>query len=111
MANFEFEHPVIIESLRHLLHESTDMTGDGFVLLASLAAFYGDSELALEAMTAELKVSQIRVARLWYPFFSEMRKLPEFKTLVEDLGLVTFWRTYVWADYCRPVGDDDFECF
>ena len=111
LANFEFENVVIIESLRQLLHESTDMTGDGLVLLASLAAFYGDPELALEAMTQELGNSQIRGARLWYPFFSEMRQLPGFKTLVEDMGLVTLWRTYVWADYCRPVQDDDFECF
>jgi TolB-like protein/tetratricopeptide (TPR) repeat protein len=111
LANFDFDHAVIIELLRRHLHESTDMTGDGLVLLASLAAYYGDPELALEAMTQELGNSLIRIARLWYPFFSEMRQLPGFKTLVEDHGLVTFWRTYVWADYCRPVGDEDFECF
>ena len=111
LANFEFEHVVIIESLRRLLHESTDMTGDGLVLLASLAGYYGDPELALEAMTQEIENGQIRGARLWYPFFSEMRQLPGFKTLVKSMGLVTFWRTYVWADYCSPVDDDDFECF
>jgi hypothetical protein len=41
---------------------------------------------------------------------SEVRRLPEFKDLVTELNLVEYWRTYGWADACRPLGDDDFEC-
>ncbi len=64
LANFEFEHPVIVESLRDLLDESAELNGDGLVLLASLAAYYGDPELALQAMARDLRVSQIRVTRV-----------------------------------------------
>ena len=40
-----------------------------------------------------------------------MRKLPGFKDLLRDLGLVDYWRkTGNWADFVRPIGDDDFEC-
>jgi hypothetical protein len=26
--------------------------------------------------------------------------------LVEDLGLVDYWKQYGWPDDCRPVGED-----
>jgi hypothetical protein len=41
---------------------------------------------------------------------SDMRKLPGFKDLVRDMGLVDYWRKYGWSDFCGPVGDDDFAC-
>ena len=79
--------------------------------MAGLAAYYGDPEFALVVMTEELERSLVRLRRLWYPFFSDMRRLPGFKTLVDELELVTFWRAYSWPDFCRPLRNDDFECF
>jgi hypothetical protein len=41
----------------------------------------------------------------------DMRRLPGFKELLRNLGLVRYWReTGNWNDFCRPVSDDDFEC-
>ena len=32
--------------------------------------------------------------------------------LVREAGFVDYWRaTGNWADYRKPVGTDDFECF
>lgn len=74
--------------------------------LPAFAALFGDAELALAFM-----VSQRGVLDLGLPFFSEVRRLPGFKTWVEQEGLLAYWRTSgTWADFCRPVGDD-FECF
>jgi len=40
-----------------------------------------------------------------------MRRLPGFKDLVQNVGLVDYWRsTGNWGDFCKPIGDDDFEC-
>jgi TolB-like protein/tetratricopeptide (TPR) repeat protein len=46
----------------------------------------------------------------WHPLVAKMRQLPEFKSLVTDLGLVAYWRKYGWADHCKPSGDQDFSC-
>jgi TolB-like protein/DNA-binding winged helix-turn-helix (wHTH) protein/Flp pilus assembly protein TadD len=47
----------------------------------------------------------------WLPYFSELRKLPDFKELLKERGMPAYWRAAGdWGDYCRPV-DDDFECF
>ena len=66
---------------------------------------FGDPHLALEIF-GETE----RIRTIWRPTFSDMRKLPEFKQFMADLGLVEYWRTTgEWPDLCRPVGDD-FEC-
>jgi len=45
-----------------------------------------------------------------FPFMKEVRADPRFKALVEKVGLPSYWRQRGWPDYCKPVGDDDFEC-
>ena len=69
------------------------------------AAWYGDTELALEAM----RRSDTTFA-YWYPVMKDVRRHPGFKELARDMNLVEYWREYGWADSCRPVGEEDFEC-
>ena len=69
------------------------------------AAWYGDVELALSAM----RRSDTTYA-FWIPLMKDVRRHPGFKDLVRDMNLVEYWREYSWADYCRPVGEEDFEC-
>jgi len=75
------------------------------------AAYFGDPELALEALSREVPYTTARYATLWYPMMSEVRRQPRFKALVEQVNLVGYWRKYGWADNCRSLGSDDFECF
>jgi hypothetical protein len=35
---------------------------------------------------------------------------PEFKKLLGDYGFVDFWREFGKSDFCKSVGDTDFEC-
>ncbi|WP_421724680.1 hypothetical protein [Bauldia sp.] len=35
---------------------------------------------------------------------------PQFKSIIRDMGLVTYWQERGWPDQCRPVGEDDFTC-
>jgi DNA-binding winged helix-turn-helix (wHTH) protein/TolB-like protein/tetratricopeptide (TPR) repeat protein len=81
-------------------------------IVASWANYFGDPELALEFFRrAPLEAQAILGVHLWLPLYAEMRKLPEFKDLVLDLGLVDYWReTNQWNDYCKPTGDGDFLC-
>ncbi len=52
--------------------------------------------------------------KYWQPWilpYSSMRTLPEFKQILVDGGIVDYWRTTgKWGDFCKPVGDDDFQC-
>ncbi len=78
--------------------------------IAMVAAYFGDPQFALKVKGQEVRTSTTRLTALWYPVMSEVRQLPEFKKLVTEINLVEYWRAYGWADACRPLGDDDFEC-
>jgi TolB-like protein/Tfp pilus assembly protein PilF len=75
-----------------------------------LAAYFGDPQLALESIAADVRYQPPRIFLLWYPITAGMRALPGFKDLVRDTNLVDYWRAYGWADACRPLGEDDFVC-
>ena len=79
--------------------------------IALLAAYFDDPELALQTIGEEVRYIPARLQVVWYPVMSDVRQLPGFKKLVTDLNLVAYWRASGWADQCRPLGDDDFECF
>lgn len=76
------------------------------------AAFFGDHELAMELLETENVPDRrwILGFNIWRPVMAPVRRLPEFKELVRDLGLVDYWREYGWGIHCKPLGDTDFEC-
>jgi tetratricopeptide (TPR) repeat protein len=78
--------------------------------IALWAAYFGDAGLALGAMRASTSRSGGNIHYAWFPQFDAVRRTPEFKRLLRDLGIVEYWRTYGWQDVCQPVGTDDFEC-
>lgn len=47
---------------------------------------------------------------VWIHDCGRVHRLQEFKDLVEEAGLVEYWRQFGWADACRPLGEDDFIC-
>ena len=100
-----------LESLRAVYEDSGTIWPSKYHDIALLAAFFGDPEFAMESMGYGARKTTLRFGALWFPVMSEVRKLPEFKQLVTDVNLVEYWRTHGWTDHCRPLGDEDFECF
>jgi TolB-like protein len=81
--------------------------------IAVTAAYFGYRQLALDAIEAFTLsgAGTSPLQYLWFPILSEVRREPRFKEIVRDIGFVDLWRaTGDWGDYCRPVGNDDFEC-
>ena len=85
-------------------------TASKYELIPFLAAWYGDTELVLRVWRDDLPVNVVRMTEVWGPAYAPARSSPSFKTLMQDMGLVDYWRTYGWANKCRPVGATDFEC-
>lgn len=79
---------------------------------AALAARLDQPELALEIFAPTLReTSALQSHVLWRPAFRSVRRLPAFKQLMRDEGFLDYWLVYGWPDFCRPLVDDDFECF
>ena len=85
----------------------------GRVRLAYWRAYFGDAQGALDLLLAEYRRSPSATflpVAMWRPVMRDVRRLPGFKQLVRDMGMVDFWKKTTWPDLCKPVGADDFEC-
>jgi adenylate cyclase len=81
------------------------------VVMAIWTAWLGDPELANRILRDAIAKNILNVFPAWLPIMQQVRRHPDFKTLLIDTGLVDYWRTTGnWCEFCRPVGDDDFEC-
>src|SRR6185312_15984206 len=78
------------------------------------AAFLGEPQLALRAADKAVDAGvsfETWAWTIWRPVMKEVRREPEFKALVQKMGLVDYWRaTGNWGDFCKPVGGNDFQC-
>jgi len=75
--------------------------------------YIGAPERALEWYEASAEASYWGpglTAALWHPSYAALRKTERFTTLMRKAGLVDYWRSKAWPEFCRPVGSDDFVC-
>jgi TolB-like protein len=100
------------QAARAALKKAAQDPANRNVILAAFADHYGEKDLSLDILrTALVDHKDKQVLSLWQSNESGRRADPRFKTIVRDMGLVDYWRTTgKWADYCQPVGSDDFEC-
>jgi TolB-like protein len=83
----------------------------GRTVITVWAAYFGDYELALKQFQDVSQDRAVAIFLVWRPIQKGMRLLPAFKDLLRDFKLVDYWQsTGNWGDFCRPVGDGDFEC-
>lgn len=82
--------------------------------VAQWVEFFEDRELGLRSVDALLANDasfETMAENIWRPVLSGLRSEPSFKLLLRKIGLVDYWRvTGNWGDFCKPVGNDDFEC-
>ncbi|MCH7807442.1 MAG: hypothetical protein IH995_09960 [Proteobacteria bacterium] len=97
---------VLQTGFESLTPEELALALDSYFVLAHS----GQKDLLFKWLTDNVKLG------FWGTFFTflpEMRPYfgtPEFKNHMIELELPPYWRKIGWPDYCKPVGDDDFEC-
>ena len=100
-----------LAEIRKLYKEEDDrLTVSRLYNGALWAARSGDPEFAMELIKKAGIQRADNLENLWYPVYHEVRKLPLFKEFIKDIGLVDYWDRFGWSDFCRPVGNADFEC-
>jgi len=103
-----------LAELKHMLDEPKYQNAFARNIVAIWAAYFGAPELSLELIHDFLvRGNNGRLVFLvWRGVFRDVRMLPGFKDLLQDLGLADYWRqTGNWGYFCRPVGEADFECW
>lgn len=80
-------------------------------IIARYASVFGDRDLTLAALRRGMVDLRGTTFNVWIQYEPGLRTDPRFKDIVRDVGLVDYWRSSGnWADFCKPVGTDDFEC-
>jgi Flp pilus assembly protein TadD len=96
------------------LHRTHDTTGAGNpnrrLYISLWAGHFGDNALAFEAARAAIDEQGGLIVYVWLPQLAPMRRMPEFKAYLREIGMVDYWHEYGWPDICRERGGDDFEC-
>jgi TolB-like protein len=81
---------------------------------STLADALGDRDLALTMIRSHVTRNRGMPGTWFEPWLlphSGVRADPRFKELMREAGLADYWRqSGKWADFCGPVGEDDFEC-
>jgi TolB-like protein/DNA-binding winged helix-turn-helix (wHTH) protein/Flp pilus assembly protein TadD len=98
-----------LAEIRTLFHNPGVFPGH----LLALAAMLDRPEFAVEGfvtLTRHHAGAGSSSGILWAHVFRDMRRLPRFREVLQEEGLVAYWRQAGWPDLCRPVGDD-IECF
>ena len=103
MADLLDDPPAALDWLARALDE--EIAPGSYVAIAFWAAYFGDHELAVRSV-----VRAQNTGYWWHPLLTDMRRLPEFKQAVRNAGIYDYWRAAGWSEFCRPVGDNDFEC-
>lgn len=79
--------------------------------IAVWASYFEDPDLALTTYRELFEAEEPLIFMVWRPIENKTRRLPGFKDLVEDLGLVKYWRsTGNWGDFCQPRDNSDISC-
>lgn len=100
-----------LAELRRMFSDPVFAEEGTHVPMAVWASFLGDDELALDIYRGMMSSPFRSFWIFWRPLHKRMRQLPGFKDLLRDLGLVDYWRaTGDWGEFCRPLGNDNFEC-
>jgi adenylate cyclase len=99
-----------LAEMRRIYAENKNLSSSENIYVSLWAAYFGDPELAMDAMEKGISIDAGGIFVLWYPAMREVRKTPRFKKFVREIGLVDYWKEFGWPDLCRPIGDDDFVC-
>jgi adenylate cyclase len=90
------------------LGQETNQIGLPF---AAVAVFRGQKAVALDALWLDFNSpGGLDSALLWTPVFRPLWREPRFLELIRAMKLPEYWRAAGWSEFCRPKGDNDFEC-
>jgi TolB-like protein len=105
------DRPAEALALLHTQFRNPSIPPNNIVSFANTFAYFGDNDAALAALRASFERRALATGFImWGPALRDVRRMPGFKQLMRDFGFVEYWRAYGWADLCKPVGSDDFEC-
>jgi TolB-like protein/Tfp pilus assembly protein PilF len=83
----------------------------GRMPLSAVAAFVGQEEVAVDAIALEADLSVIDILGIiWTPVYQPLRSDSRSLEFLRKMKMPEYWRAAGWSEFCRPKGNNDFEC-
>jgi adenylate cyclase len=99
-----------LTELRRLFANGGDLSSGEFFQISMAAAYFGDTELAMEAVEKGFEIESSGLFFTWTPVMHKVRQTPRFKKFIRENGLVDYWNKFGWPDICHKLDNGDFEC-
>jgi adenylate cyclase len=79
--------------------------------LSAVAIFVGQKQAALDALSLEAGTpGNDTAALIWTPIYHSLSNEPRFLEFLRTMKMPEYWRVAGWSEFCRPKGENDFEC-
>jgi hypothetical protein len=75
-----------------------------------ILAFLDQKDKFFSLLSEEVRLGWWGDFFTFHPETEPYRTTPEFKSHVQELKLVDYWRKAGWGVYCAPGDDGDFSC-
>jgi adenylate cyclase len=99
-----------LADLHRLYNEKNNLDTSTLQEYSLWAAYFGDTDFALDTIAQASKYNAEVIGCLWLPVYKEVRQTPRFKALVKKIGLVDYWNKFGWPDMCHKLDNGDFVC-
>ncbi len=106
------DRPAVLAKIREAIDDPANQVVSRLNRIVRYADHFGDRDLALEALRRQyIDHKSSYYSYLWDPFETPLRTDPRFKQILRDIRLVEYFQASgKWNDFCKPMGNDDFEC-
>jgi hypothetical protein len=99
-----------LADLHRLYNEKNNLDASTLQEYSEWAAYFGDTDFALDTIAQASKYNAEAISYLWTPVMKNVRQTPRFKKFVREIGLVDYWNKFGWPDMCHKLDNGDFVC-
>lgn len=86
-----------------------DSTPD-FLNFAMFASYFGATTLSLNALQRISYAENQVLTYIWMKHMAPVREQPEFASTLERYGLIEYWDSSHWPDFCERRADGAIRC-
>jgi len=103
--------PAVRQRLKAAVTTESEVADNAWWIIVC-GTWLDEADVVLDLLFDSESVEQITEVYYFLFFFEEagaLRQHPRFRQFVEEEGLLDYWRTIGWSDYCEADGDS-FRC-
>lgn len=92
---------IISQGVKNYINDEAKIISEA-IYYSALAAYSGDTNSASSLLRTSMNGAATSIFWAWLPVFDELRRTENFKNMLMDFGLVSYWQNHGWPKFCQP---------